>query len=601
MSPSKKRARLENSHREMLPDAKVVGKVDPNERIEVTVLVRPRTPPQTAKAHAVEAMSMAEKLPEDRQYLSREEFAAQRGADPADLARVEEFAHEHNLTITQTSLAQRSIKLAGTIADLTNAFKANVKNYRAGKLSFRGRTGTLSVPTELADIIDGVFGFDTRPAAMPHFRIFGAQAPAKGKALPAARTGKGARKGGSKAGKKKAVSETFKGVAAAAIPLKPFTAPDVARLYNFPTGLDGKGQCIALIELNTLNNSGQAVGTGFTTADLKFYFNKLGLPMPQVTAIGVDGGANLPNFDDSDGEVMLDIEVAGAIAPGAQIAVYFAPNNGRGFIDAIKAAVHDNVRKPSVVSISWGGPEDPPFTTKQLRDGLAQAIQDAASLGVTVCCAAGDNGSSDLPVRDEFGNLLRDGKPHVDSPSCAPFALACGGTTLVGSGTTITSEVVWNEGDPAGPNKPSGSGGGGVSNQVARPSYQAGAKVPKSPKGKIGRGAPDVAGNADSATGYLCKVAGVPQLVPIGGTSAVAPLWAGLVALINQRLANLGKKAAGFINPILYNSPQAFHDITQGNNDIDQTLHKYQAGPGWDACTGLGTPDGTRVMQALGG
>src|SRR5262249_3092799 len=159
--------------------------------------------------------------------------------------------------------------------------------------------------------------------------------------------------------------------------------------------------------------------------------------------------------------------------------------------------------------------------------------------------AAGDDGSSDLPLTDGQGHKLRDGKPHVDFPSASPYALACGGTTLTGSGTAITSEIVWNEGDPSASTKPSGAGGGGVSNVFAKPGYQTSVTIPKSPSGKVGRGVPDVAGNADSATGYLCKIAGVSQLVPIGGTSAVAPLWAGLVALINQRLATLGKKPAG--------------------------------------------------------
>jgi kumamolisin len=221
----------------------------------------------------------------------------------------------------------------------------------------------------------------------------------------------------------------------------------VAKLYNFPLGLDGTGQCIALIELNT-RNAQNKMGTGYTTADLKTYFKKLGLTVPQVTPVGVDGGANLPNINrDADGEVMLDIEVAGAIAPGAKIAVYFAPNTNKGFIDVISAAVHDNVRKPSVVSISWGAPEDLPYTTAQQRNGINQILQDAAALGVTVCCASGDDGSADLPPTDDQGNPLRDGRPHVDFPSSSAFALACGGTTLAGTGTTIVSEVVWNEGD----------------------------------------------------------------------------------------------------------------------------------------------------------
>ena len=138
-----------------------------------------------------------------------------------------------------------------------------------------------------------------------------------------------------------------------------------------------------------------------------------------------------------------------------------------------------------------------------------------------------------------------------------------------------------------------------MSNFFALPTYQAQANVPKSPKGKTGRGVPDVAGDADPATGYQVRVHG--QQMVIGGTSAVAPLWAGLLALVNQKLATAGKHPAGFINPLLYANASAFHDIVKGNNDIDGTLHKYNAGAGWDACTGMGTPDGTKLMQVLGG
>jgi kumamolisin len=283
---------------------------------------------------------------------------------------------------------------------------------------------------------------------------------------------------------------------------------------------------------------------------------------------------------------MLDIEVAGAVAPRANIAVYFAPNTDQGFIDALTTAVHDNVRKPSVVSISWGAQEE--AWTQQALTAFDQALQDAAALGVTVCCAAGDDGSSDIRDASE-----RDGKPHVDFPAASPFALACGGTKLLGSGITITSEVVWNEGD-------SGTGGG-VSNHFARPAYQAHANVPKSPAGKTGRGVPDIAGDADPQTGYQVRLVGGENTV-IGGTSAVAPLWAGLIALLNQKLTSLGKPVVGFCNPFLYNSLSqsavALHDITEGNNDIEG-LGKYKARKGWDACTGLGTPNGAKLLAAL--
>ncbi|MGD0260968.1 MAG: S53 family peptidase [Verrucomicrobiota bacterium] len=555
MASNQNRSVVVGSAKSMLPQAKVVGKVDPQQRIEVTVLMRSRSAGEDIEAYAKRAMNLGAQLPEERRYLSREEFVATRGADPADIAIVDAFAHAHNLTVVETHPGRRAVRLSGTIADLTSAFKPELRNYRLGKRMFRGRTGSLSVPKELGRIVVGVFGFDNRPVAKPHYRL---------------------RLKGSKAGKfapRNAADGSF-------------TPPQVSTLYNFPGGLDGAGQCIALVELNDTDQHGKVTGTGYNAADLKTYFQQLNLPLPPVTAIGVDGGGNIPGPDqNADGEVMLDIEVAGTVAPGANIAVYFAPNTDQGFLDAIHAVVHDNVRKPSVVSISWGGAED--SWTDQFRNAFNQAFQDAAMLGVTVCCASGDDGSPDLPSR------ARDGRPHVDFPSSSPFALACGGTKLLGSGTAITSEVVWNDGNQGG------AGGGGVSNFFARPPYQASAKVPRSPNGKVGRGVPDVAGDADPATGYQVRVDGHNTV--IGGTSAVAPLWAGLLARINQRLAKLRKPPAGFINPILYKTPNNLHDIVLGNNDIDGTLHKYMARPGWDACTGLGSPDGIKAMRALGG
>ena len=595
-----KRTKLAGSERTMPRAAKVTGKSNPDERIELTVMIRPREAAPTGPRRAAALLAMAARPPESRQYLTREAFAAERGADVADIAQVEQFAHDHTLTVTYSNSAERLVKLSGTLKDLTQAFGATVKQYKLGKIAFRGRTGSLSLPAEVSDKIVGVFGFDTRPAARPRFRALGAATGGKAPRAkpPAARAPKKkapANRDGARAPAARAAG------AMKADALTPFTALDVTKLYNFPTQLNGAGQCIGLIELNTLNQNNQR-GTGYTSADLTAYFAQLKLPMPTISAVGVAGGANLPNIDpDSDVEVMLDIEVAGSIAPGAKIIVYFAPNTGKGFIDVLSAAVHDTVRKPSVISISWGGPEDVPFTTPQQRDGLEQILQDAAQLGITVCCSAGDDGSPDLPLKDDQGQPLRDGKPHVDFPASSAFALACGGTTLTATNGAIANEVVWNEGDPKGPNQPSGSTGGGVSNVFAIPAYQANSKVPKSPNGFAGRGVPDVSGNADSATGYLIKLANVPKLVPVGGTSAVAPLWAGLLTLINQRLATLGKNSVGLLHPVLYQTPAAFHDITDGNNDIDRTLHVYSAGPAWDACTGLGTPDGTQVMKALGG
>jgi len=309
------------------------------------------------------------------------------------------------------------------------------------------------------------------------------------------------------------------------------------------------------------------LGGGYRTKDISAYFKQLGIKKPTVKAISVDGGKNSPsNADSADGEVMLDIEVAGAVAPGAKIVVYFCPNTDKGFLDGITKAVHDGSNRPSVVSISWGSAEV--NWTQQSLTNFNEAFKAAAVLGVTVCVAAGDSGSSDS---------VTDGKVHVDFPASSPYALSCGGTSLkVNGNSQVSSETVWHDADNS-------ATGGGVSNVFALPDYQTSANVPVSLDTKFkGRGVPDVAADADPNTGYKVLVDG--QEMVIGGTSAVAPLMAGLVARINQQK----KKWAGFINPTIYASPTICRDITVGDNKTTSGHTGYTAGPGWDPCTGLG-------------
>jgi kumamolisin len=233
---------------------------------------------------------------------------------------------------------------------------------------------------------------------------------------------------------------------------------------------------------------------------------------------------------------------------------------------------------PAAVSISWGGPES--SWTAQSMTALDEAIADGVALGVTVTAAAGDNGSSDG---------VSDGEPHADFPASSPHALACGGTSLQADPATgtITSESVWNDS--------SGATGGGVSEEFGLPAWQGTAGVPPSPAAHPGRGVPDVAGNADPATGYQVLVDG--QQTVIGGTSAVAPLWAALTARLAQSLG----KALGQLQPALYASVEpgapvaGLRDIVAGNNGA------YKAGPGWDACSGLGVPVGSALLTRLSG
>jgi len=365
---AKSRVKLAGSERKVMAGAKAGKKVDAEELIEVTVRIRGREP---VSSEAL--MKLGAQKPAVRPTVSREAFAEKFGADPADFAKVEAFAHDHGLVVSAVSAAQRTLRLKGSVGNLSEAFGVELRHYTKGVTgAYRGRTGSIFIPKELQDIVIGVHGLDNRPVAKRHSRLRG----------PLGKVAKS--KGGKKAApakKKKAVDQSV-------------TAPEVAALYNFPAGLTGQGQSIALIELNDTDQSGNPTGAGFQASDLATYFRGLGIAAPTVVAVSVDGGANVPGPDpDSDGEVTLDIEVAGAVAPGAAIAVYFAPNTTAGFIDAVNQAVHDAVRKPSVISISWGGPEDADGqVSTQFTQGLNQAIQDAAQLGVTVCCAAGDSG-----------------------------------------------------------------------------------------------------------------------------------------------------------------------------------------------------------------
>jgi kumamolisin len=604
--------RLAGSERASLPEATDAGTLDTSQRAEVTVVVRRRA---EIPAEIVEGPTV----------LTADELAERYGADPADVDLVRQELSSRGLEVTDVQPATRRIKVAGTLANLASAFGTTLRQVSSpdpagsGRVTHRYREGALYVPAALAGVVTAVLGLDTRPQARPHFRSRAAAAQGTS-----------------------------------------YTPPQVAEIYQFPAGTTGTGQTIAVIEL----------GGGFSTSDLDTYFGQLGIAVPSISAVSVDGASNAPGSDPTgaDVEVALDIDVIGAAAPGAKQLVYFAPNNGdQGFVDAISDAA-SATPAPIAISISWGQSED--SWTAQGLSAMNAAMSDAAALGITVCAAAGDNGS---------GDAVTDGQPHCDFPASSPYALGCGGTTLIADPATgvISSEVVWNE-----TASKEGAGGGGISDQFALPSWQATAGVPaRATSGSGtggsggsggsgggsggsgggsggsgggsggsgggsggsggsgggsggsgsghhhrhehgggeqhdraepgaepeasggpaaagnagGRGVPDVAGNADPTTGYQIYSDGKPQIV--GGTSAAAPLWSALIS----RLAQATGKRFGLIQPLLYAgiTPGAdvpgFRDITSGNNGA------YAAGPGWDACSGLGSPDGTALLTGLQG
>jgi kumamolisin len=475
--------------------------------------------------------------------LSRAEYARLHGPDPASLNAVTAFAREFGLRVKLPPPGRRAVELTGTVTAMQKAFGVSLTTTQVGARTYRTREGSISLPRGLYGHVEAVLGLDNRPQVEPHFRCT-VEEPVSAQAATA--------------------MAPRLAQPASKFPAGTFSPPQVAQLYQFPAGAKAAGQTIALLEFEG----------GFKTSDLQQFFSGIGQPVPKIVVVPVSGGKNAATGDPTgpDGEVLLDIEVAGSIAPAATIVVYFAPNTDKGFLDAIATAVHDTKNKPGVISISWGASESK--WTAQAMTALDEACQGAAALGITITVAAGDNGSADT---------VTDGKNHTDFPASSPHVLSCGGTKLVANGSSIASEVVWNEG-------PEGATGGGVSDFFPLPEWQDKAGVPKPAVASGGRGVPDVCGDAAVSTGYDVIVDGKPM--PVGGTSAVAPLWAGLIALSNAQNGS----NAGFINPQLYaaNENALFRDIVLGNNGA------FSAKRGWDACTGLGSPKGAAIIHKLG-
>jgi kumamolisin len=494
--------------------------------------------------HAIVGSDRKEKLPHGVSYprshpYERDDVTIYLNTDSDAVARAI-CGWAINSKLSPVEVKPSRVKVAGSLENLEAAFGVELHERDVNGEHYRSHCGPVYVPAQFSDVIIHVAGLDTRAVAKPRLK------KSLWKGLSHQDIVPWVENQGCIVWKHFGKPHQFEK------PTGTFTPLEVAELYDFPAG-DGTGETIALIEL----------GGAYSTNDLKAYWGYLGITGPTVQFVSVNGGRNISS--DADGEVMLDVCVAGGVAPKAKIAIYGAPNTEQGFIDAISTAIHDEHLKPSVISISWGGPES--GWTASAMNAMDSVIAEAASAGITVLVASGDNGSSDG---------VNDGQSHCDFPASSPHATGVGGTTLVASGNTIVSEVVWNDGAQGG------SGGGGCSNQFAAPSYQ-------SSLGACGgkRAVPDVASLADENTGYVVRVDG--QFTVIGGTSSGAPLLAGLVARINQ----ITGKRVGFLNPILYTTPSICRDITSGNNG------SFAAHAGYDEASGLGVIVGTKLLAAL--
>jgi kumamolisin len=554
MHPPRHYVPIPNSERTLLADARLTGSAAGDQIIKVTIYVR-RNP---STEEMLDVDQLGAQFPQERRYLSNAEFRRFYGADQNDLDQVATFARAHGLEVLGESVHRRNVLLSGTIRKMQTTFGVELNNYVMPSGTFRLRTGAVYIPPDLAHIVEAVFGLDNRRTGLPRLR----RAPHSPIALELTRLAEGA--------------------ASRLLPPGTYFPPAVAQLYRYPRSFDGRGQCIAILAFNGPDHGGYRIEA------LRTYFETLlRSNTPEITDIVVHGPGNDPGSDssaaqmrgDSSGEIMLDIEVAGSVAPGATLAIYFTEFTEQGWVDAVNTIITDTANDPSVVSISYGNPEDDPrsaWTTMAILK-VNEAFRAAAARGITVCCASGDDGS-----RDQGGGP----RAHADFPASSPYVLGCGGTRVRASGNTITSEVVWNDG-------PGSATGGGVSRIFSLPTWQANANVPTSanPDHKIGRGVPDVSVVGDPATGVAVITLDGMHLAILGGTSVGAPLWSALIARLNQ---GLGARV-GYFNPLLYTrlGDGVLRDIVQGDNGT------YQAGPGWDACTGLGSPNGVKLLGAL--
>jgi kumamolisin len=477
---------------------------------------------------------------------TREAFAEQRGADPKELAEVGDFAKNAGLKVVDSDAAKRMVIVRGPADAVNKAFNVTLNDYEYERGQYRSHDGAVRLPSNVAGYIEAVVGLTNRQVHARHYST----------------------------AKRRPTKDP--------VNTQPLTPAQVAKFYDFPDG-DGASQTIGLYEMQT-----QEGPAGYAKSDIAATMEALGgLPMPDIIDVSVD---DVNNSGQSDGETGLDITVAGALAPKATIVVYFTGGETQNILHSLQMMIHPKAGQPmpNIISISYGwGPDDEGsagFSDSEFVQ-LTQLFEDAATNKISVFVSSGDSGA-------QIENTT---EAQASYPASDVWVTACGGTTIGNVQGTTFDEYVWNDIGAAGP----GATGGGVSARFPVPGYQEGISIPvRLSTGKAGRGLPDISGNASENSGYLQVINGsTPQ--PVGGTSAVAPLYAGLMARIN---ANLGH-SVGFLNPILYSlSASAFRDIVGAPGPANNTfghVKGYPAGTGWDACTGLGSVLGQALQTAL--
>ncbi|MEO6836713.1 MAG: S53 family peptidase [Candidatus Tumulicola sp.] len=502
---AEKRVPIPQTERKVWPGSREAEPLTADSDVLLTAWLRPR---RGGDLDVEKARTLGLTPPLQRTYADRKTLARQTDADPADIELLRRYCGRFDLMVVDSHW--RSVSISGSLDRLVRAFGATVAIFEdEGRRRFRHRSEALHVPPEVASVVRGIFGLHQWPRS---------------------------RKLGS--------------LERHSTPLR---ARDVAARYQFPDA-DGRGQTIGVVQLRGL----------FEPSDFDRCMSAQGVTAARPVVKRVDSAAVAHEIATTkDLEAALDVQIIGSLVPGARIVVYEAPDDERGFLDAIRAALFDQEQSPGVLSISYGWPEH--LWTPVALTILDELFTVAALLGVSVFCSSGDDGAE----------LDYDGKPHVLAPASSPFAIACGATIIPNDGT---QEAAWEK------------TGGGFSERFAFPPWQTVAPSAASHYGvPPGRGVPDVA--AQQNPGYYVIMEGTE--LAMGGTSAVAPMWAALTARINQRLGT----RIGFFLPILYGQigEHLFDDVITGSNG------PFQAGAGWNPCTGLGVPIGIAIEKALGG
>lgn len=579
-----KRHVLENSQAQMSGSMPSSEAPELEQRVEVLVFLRAVNLASGVAALDQYVNELGPTKPHARRYPSNEELARLYGATNEDLKLIEAFAKAHGLELVQpVHLASRTVTLSGNLGQFAEAFGVSpVQRLDQSGVPYLSYEGKLSVPAELADVVEWVAGLDQQPRLHPHY-----QRATRGRSM--------------------------RGVGKETLLL----ATQVAEAYAFPPAHTGEGQCLGILEIEG----------GYQPADLDAYFkNVVQIEPPPSSPKDVPANGNvvdsclIANY-----EVTQDISIASAMAPGAQIVVYFATMSSdilKMWFDLFKLAIFDEVNEPSVLSISWELPETL-FSGQHRKwvDKFNHLFMIAAAKGITICTISGDSGALAFAAPPASSASACGAPPAVNFPSSCPFVLACGGTALQLDDGSIVDEQVWNEYSTflviseAGGGKDGatltfptngGASTGGVSALYDLPGYQEQADMPQllmakwdissGPQSthKSGRGVPDVSSNASFNTGYAMVFDGIPGVA--SGTSVAGPAWAALTVRLNQALGH----RIGFYTPLLYQlqlgeGADVVRTITRGNNG------GYEASPErrWNGCTGLGSPNGMALLNAL--